>query len=384
MSAVRAEAQGGLSFPRSFRIDPALIRMVARGHGSGYPGPVAGDACRAAGTGTGEPSIRIPIAASVARTLLFISLAVACGAGGVYAHQRWISANFHEVLPGDLYRSAQPSPTRLQDWIREYGLASVLNLNDDGTFPDEAAVADAANVRYVHLPLSDLVLPERLIFLAFLDSLEALPRPLLIHCRAGADRTGMASMLALMAVGGRSFLEARGQLGLRYLHVDDDPQAIEGVVLRYAAHCARLGRDTGGWPEYRRWARDHYSHSYFLVDIAGPDTMRAAPGAMGTVDLVIHNRSDTEVPAGEGGHDIRLASYAGSAVDMIPDHEYSPRLPVPRPIAAHDSLRVTKRFRSPDEPGVYEIRFDLLEEHVTWFCSAGSPERARVLVVAEP
>jgi hypothetical protein len=47
-------------------------------------------------------------------------------------------------------------------------------------------------------------------------------------------------------------------------------------------------------------------------------------------------------------------------------------------------LVVTREFTSPAEPGVYEFRFDLLEEHVAWFCSAGSPENIQVLVVEGP
>jgi protein tyrosine/serine phosphatase len=314
---------------------------------------------------------------------LLVALAVVLVAGSAYAHRRWVRGNFHEVVPGSVYRSAQPSPRRLAGWITEHGLAAVLNLNDDGGFADEAAVADEAGIRYLHVPLSDLGLPHRNTFLALLDSLETLPRPLLVHCRAGADRTGMACVLAAMAVGGRSFDEARGQLGYRYLHLESERDAVEGVVLRYEDHCARTGRDPGGWAAFRAWARDHYSHSFLLVEVAAPDTIRAAPGVLDSVTVVIHNRSDTAIPAGDPQRGFRLASYRGSAVGMAPAHEYFPRLEIHQTIAARDSLRVTKRFHSPAAPGVYEIRFDMLEAGVTWFCSAGSPERAHVLVVAE-
>lgn len=316
-----------------------------------------------------------------ARVFVFVVLAVAAALAGVYANQRYMTGNFHVVLPGEIFRAAQPTAEQLTGWTEEHALATVLNLRDDRGFREEAAAARAAGLRYLHFPISDSHPTKRPALLALLDSLETLPRPLLIHCRAGADRTGTASVLALMAVGGRSFAEAREQLGLRYLHLDDDVEAVEGAILRYEAWCERFGRDTGGWREFRRWAEDHYSHGYFLVEIDAPDTIRTAPRTLSTVDLVIHNRTDIAIPGAHPDHDLKVVAYRGSGVDHVPDHEYPPRLPVTVDIAPHDSLRVTREFWAPDEPGVYEIRFDLLEEWVTWFCAEGSPEVPRVLLV---
>ena len=120
------------------------------------------------------------------------------------------------------------------------------------------------------------------------------------------------------------------------------------------------------------------------MDVAAPDTIHATPGSLTAVDLVVHHRTDHAVPGGQTGYDIKLAAYFGSAVDLVPDHEFFPRLQIDQDIAPHDSLAVTREFWAPESPGVYEIRFDLLEEDVTWFCAAGSPEPVRVLVVAAP
>ena len=45
------------------------------------------------------------------------------------------------------------------------------------------------------------------------------PKPILIHCKAGADRTGLATALYLSRVALLSEKEAESQLSIRYGHV---------------------------------------------------------------------------------------------------------------------------------------------------------------------
>ena len=45
------------------------------------------------------------------------------------------------------------------------------------------------------------------------------PKPVLIHCRSGADRTGLEPALYLAAVAGSSEDAAEGQISLYYGHV---------------------------------------------------------------------------------------------------------------------------------------------------------------------
>jgi len=52
---------------------------------------------------------------------------------------------------------------------------------------------------------------------ALIGHLRRGPAPVLVHCRAGADRAGLAAALYLAATG-RAPEEARAQLSLRYGH----------------------------------------------------------------------------------------------------------------------------------------------------------------------
>src|SRR5262245_46726283 len=60
-------------------------------------------------------------------------LAWGCAAGLLVAvlaevGRVFVGPNFHTVLPGRVYRTAQPSPDRLERLVRGYGIRTVINL----------------------------------------------------------------------------------------------------------------------------------------------------------------------------------------------------------------------------------------------------------------
>jgi hypothetical protein len=63
-------------------------------------------------------------------------------------------------------------------------------------------------------------LPRRQDLIALLDAYRFAPRPILIHCRAGADRTGEASAIYLQEYMQRSREEALEALTFDYWHVE--------------------------------------------------------------------------------------------------------------------------------------------------------------------
>jgi protein tyrosine/serine phosphatase len=105
--------------------------------------------------------------------------------------------NIHDVVPGVVVRSAQLSPTDLQVLIDQDHIASVLNLQGASPGSDwydqELKVTSKANVAHLDFGLSSgrevpVETAEELI-----QVMREAPKPLLIHCWGGADRTGLAS-----------------------------------------------------------------------------------------------------------------------------------------------------------------------------------------------
>ena len=85
---------------------------------------------------------------------------------------------------------------------REYGLKSILNLRGGGPgdwwYGLEIRSAREAGMTYYDLPLSATRRPTRRELLQLIDLHNRCSYPLLIHCKSGADRTGLASAIYRM------------------------------------------------------------------------------------------------------------------------------------------------------------------------------------------
>lgn len=131
--------------------------------------------------------------------------------------------NVHTVEPGLLYRSATLRPSSLRYVMARYHIASVLNLRGAETgerwYREEQDVLHVAGVTLIDFPMVDYLVPTSAQMSELLDILESAARPVLVHCRVGADRTGLACALFELVVLGRPPRLARRQLSWRYGHV---------------------------------------------------------------------------------------------------------------------------------------------------------------------
>ena len=206
--------------------------------------------------------------------LIVAALAISGGTGW-FCYERYVAMNFHETVAGQLYRSAQPDPVTLDDWIRQYHLKSVINLNGPRmghSFRVEKEVTDKAGIQLIHVGLEANALPEGGEFLKLIDALETAPRPILVHCRAGADRSGVACVLGAMAVGGQDYATARGQLSIWYLHVDPISTHVGGVLSQYENYCRQRNIGTGGWQQFKDWAVNVYCRAKTPATASAPAT----------------------------------------------------------------------------------------------------------------
>ncbi len=142
---------------------------------------------------------------------------------GLYLGALHLSGNFHEVLPGELYRSAQLKPGDIAHYAHEYQIKTIINLRGDNTgkawYDQEVAEAKTNHIIHTDFRMSakhELTAARAAELIEVMRSAE---KPLLIHCQAGADRSGLAVALYFAAIKKMSETASELQLSIVYGHL---------------------------------------------------------------------------------------------------------------------------------------------------------------------
>jgi protein tyrosine/serine phosphatase len=122
-------------------------------------------------------------------SLLLIAASIVCCAGIV----RYLG-NVRVVDEGNLYRSARLERHQLEQVIRKFGIKSILNLRGEASGESwyENEISLSKNLHLTHfdygLSASDPVTIDQIN--EVVKFLRDAPKPILVHCEGGADRSG--------------------------------------------------------------------------------------------------------------------------------------------------------------------------------------------------
>lgn len=182
---------------------------------------------------------------------------------------RALWSNFSEVAPG-LYRSNQPSHSRLERYAA-LGIRNVISLRGGNNFAPlrfEKESCRAIGLRMKTVKLSATKPSEREQLLRLLTLFDTLEGPILLHCKSGADRTGLAVAFYLIHKHGAKACDVSEHLSFARLHFSWMRAGVQGLVLREFGQAQMRGITL------RDWLSDEYD----------PDAIQARFDAMGWLE----------------------------------------------------------------------------------------------------
>jgi protein tyrosine/serine phosphatase len=159
---------------------------------------------------------------------MLAALVVFLGALLAYYGYMIHTANFHTIVSGEAYRSGQMDAAQLSRAIQAYGIKSIINLrgtNAPGLYQGEIETAKRLGVRHYDFSLSandEITVPQ---MDQVIQTLREAPKPVLIHCQAGSDRTGLISALYCLTLKGETPAHADRELSVWYGHTPFIPLA---------------------------------------------------------------------------------------------------------------------------------------------------------------
>jgi protein tyrosine/serine phosphatase len=176
---------------------------------------------------------------------------------------RAVYNNFHD-LGGGMYRLSQPSPAQIRAYRDKLGIKTIVNLRGEHGYGSYAMEAEACRELGITLvdhrmysrqpPTVETIEATRALF----DSIEY---PALMHCKSGADRAGIGSVLYRHFRLGMPIDEARRELDWRYGHFNFGKTAVlDYFFSRYLAESVTEPMS------FLEWVRTRYDKQALLGD----------------------------------------------------------------------------------------------------------------------
>ena len=171
-------------------------------------------------------------------------------------------SNMAAVVPGKVYRANHPAPFRLARFARRFGLRTLVNLRGHRKCGSDALSREAApalGLHHVDMAFESRGAPHRDRILRFAALYRQVEFPILMHCKSGADRAGLASGLVVLFEGGTA-TDALKQLSWRFGHFNRSRTGIlDAFFLRYRAQAE-------GRMPFLDWVRDEYDEAALKRD----------------------------------------------------------------------------------------------------------------------
>ncbi len=159
----------------------------------------------------------------MAAAFLIIILSIALILGTINLFYIFLFGNFHKI-DKNAYRSGQLYTKNLLNKLQKYKIKSIINLRGENTFKSpwyeyEKKIAKELNITLINFKIGSRDYIDFNKSMQLVNILKNAPKPVLIHCRSGADRTSFAAALYEFAIKHKSVQKAKEQLSFYYGHL---------------------------------------------------------------------------------------------------------------------------------------------------------------------
>jgi len=346
--------------------------------------PTLSDAVTAhAGVPAAPPRPRRRIAWSMLPFLAILSFVL------WWAYRILLSTNEHAVLPGLIYRGAQLSPSQLERSLRNQGIRTVVNLRGPSYmsdwFEDEAAVCQAHGISMEDLQFSATRSPSAREIRRLVEIIDRAEKPIYFHCQRGADRTGMASALAMLMLSDNPWDQSRAQLGLWFGHLSfANTRWLDLFLDEYPPWLKEAGKQHSK-ENFKHWLADVYPKTgWWLYEETGFELLNE-PKVGQTLACKIR---------------LKNTSRKAWNFDSLPEagihlgwHLWSDGYPIDGakagifrrevPPGGEIDIRFAVSGDSFIKPGKHSLFIDLIEEGNCWFFQAGAEPILKEIDVRE-
>jgi protein tyrosine phosphatase (PTP) superfamily phosphohydrolase (DUF442 family) len=299
----------------------------------------------------------------------------------------FLGRNLHVVVPGRVYRCSQRSSEDLEAIVRRHGIRTVVNLRGCCApwpwYLEETRATHRLGVAQEDICFSAARLPSVHELRRLVEALDRTEYPILLHCRRGADRTGMASAIVLLLLTDVPLDAARRQLGLRYGHLALGRPAFLDRFLDLYAEWLRAQGETHCRTTFRRWAEHEYCPGQCRCRIEPLDVPASIPcGRPAALRVRVHNTSvkNWRLRAGTnaGFHAaFSLCDAQDRCVAMGRAGMFNAE------VAPGQSIDLTLALPAVKAPGTYRLLVDMIDEQQCMFFQTGSELLEQEVIVSE-
>lgn len=298
----------------------------------------------------------------------------------------FLDENLLEVVPDEIWRSAQPSGREMDEFISRLELRTVLNLRGDGSdsawLTEQRAVTEARGVELHTVRLSAKDMPPAQRLRRIVEVLDTAPRPLLFHCKGGVERSGLVGAVAILLHDGTleqaraEFAPSKGYIQL--LSGSELPLVLDD----YESWMATQG-ETHAPDRFRAWVATEYHPYFYRASIAPTGSLaKLVPGSENTLRFRVTNRSLRPIPfratRDRGVHlGATLRAVGADDADVVEMRDGFVDLDL-APGATHEFDLTLP----PLPPGAFTLDVDLVDEGLKWFEDMGSTPLSMKLEVA--